>query len=101
MSNVQAEAAALMRCAHAALEAAASSPCRSPYCECEQGKCTHPGFFDCRGAQSDCKAPVEAELREALLVLSDRLIATSTRPAHTKALLASLSRPSSGPAVAG
>lgn len=23
-------------------------PCRSPYCECEQGKCTHPGFFDAR-----------------------------------------------------
>jgi flavin-dependent thymidylate synthase len=24
-------------------------PCRSPYCECEPGKCTHPGFFDARG----------------------------------------------------
>jgi hypothetical protein len=24
-------------------------PCRSPYCECDVGKCTHPGFFDCRG----------------------------------------------------
>lgn len=26
-------------------------PCRSPYCECEQGKCTHPGFYDARGEQ--------------------------------------------------
>jgi len=24
-------------------------PCRSPYCECEVGKCTHPGFYECRG----------------------------------------------------
>ena len=24
-------------------------PCRSPYCECEVGKCTHPGFYDARG----------------------------------------------------
>jgi len=26
-------------------------PCRSPYCECEKGKCTHPGFFDARGSK--------------------------------------------------
>lgn len=24
-------------------------PCHSPYCECEVGKCTHPGYFDARG----------------------------------------------------
>ena len=23
-------------------------PCRSPYCECEAGKCTHPGCYDAR-----------------------------------------------------
>lgn len=23
-------------------------PCRSPYCECDHGKCTHPGFYDAR-----------------------------------------------------
>lgn len=23
-------------------------PCRSPYCECSQGACTHPGFYDAR-----------------------------------------------------
>lgn len=27
-------------------------PCRSPYCECEQGKCTHPGCYDAR-SESD------------------------------------------------
>ncbi len=25
-------------------------PCRSPYCECDVGHCTHPGFYDARGA---------------------------------------------------
>lgn len=24
-------------------------PCRSPYCECDVGKCTHPGCYDSRG----------------------------------------------------
>ena len=24
-------------------------PCRSPYCECDRGKCSHPGFYDARG----------------------------------------------------
>jgi hypothetical protein len=23
-------------------------PCRSPYCECSQGQCSHPGCFDAR-----------------------------------------------------
>ena len=23
-------------------------PCRSPYCECDSGECTHPGFYDAR-----------------------------------------------------
>lgn len=23
-------------------------PCRSSYCECDSGKCTHPGFYDAR-----------------------------------------------------
>lgn len=27
----------------------ATKPCRSPYCECDAGKCTHPGFYDARG----------------------------------------------------
>lgn len=25
-----------------------SQPCRSPYCECAPGQCTHPGFYDAR-----------------------------------------------------
>lgn len=24
-------------------------PCRSPYCECTVGHCTHPGCYDARG----------------------------------------------------
>lgn len=23
-------------------------PCKSPYCECDEGKCSHPGFYDAR-----------------------------------------------------
>lgn len=26
----------------------AQRPCRSPYCECEPGKCTHPSCYDAR-----------------------------------------------------
>lgn len=26
-------------------------PCKSPYCECDIGKCTHPGFYDARGTE--------------------------------------------------
>ncbi len=26
----------------------APKPCRSPYCECELGKCCHTGFYDAR-----------------------------------------------------
>lgn len=26
----------------------AQRPCNSPYCECEPGKCSHPGCYDDR-----------------------------------------------------
>lgn len=26
-----------------------TKPCHSPYCECEAGRCTYPGFYDARG----------------------------------------------------
>jgi hypothetical protein len=26
-------------------------PCKSPYCECDVGKCSHPGFYDARGEE--------------------------------------------------
>jgi hypothetical protein len=32
-------------------------PCRSPYCECEAGKCTHPGFHDARHLSMSPTAP--------------------------------------------
>jgi hypothetical protein len=31
-------------------------PCRSPYCECAEGKCTHPGFYDARGSSEPTTA---------------------------------------------
>jgi hypothetical protein len=30
-------------------ELAPLRPCRSPYCECTAGQCTHPGCYDARG----------------------------------------------------
>lgn len=30
-------------------EPAPKRPCRSPYCECSPGQCTHPGCYDARG----------------------------------------------------
>lgn len=39
-------------------------PCRSPYCECEPGKCTHPGCFDARHvpAPPEVQAATDAAL---------------------------------------
>lgn len=28
--------------------AATLKPCKSPYCECDEGKCSHSGFYDAR-----------------------------------------------------
>src|SRR6185312_124007 len=42
------------------------SPCRSPYCECAEGKCTHPGFYDARGEEQGGAAG-EPKSLEALL----------------------------------
>lgn len=38
-------------------------PCRSPYCECDPGKCTHPGCYDARGVTE----PDEVEKSKAYL----------------------------------
>jgi len=35
----------------------ALKPCRSPYCECDQGACTHPGFYDARGEAAPSQEP--------------------------------------------
>jgi len=44
-------------------------PCRSPYCECEVGKCTHPGFFDARGDMTNYE--LMQKLTKAQELLSD------------------------------
>lgn len=31
-----------------AQESVALKPCRSPYCECDVGECSHPGCYDAR-----------------------------------------------------
>lgn len=41
----------------AALAQPALKPCRSPYCECTEGECTHPGFYDARGTTPQESAP--------------------------------------------
>jgi hypothetical protein len=34
-------------------------PCRSPYCECTPGTCSHPGCYDARGEPFKHPAPAE------------------------------------------
>jgi hypothetical protein len=34
-------------------------PCRSPYCECTPGTCSHPGCYDARSEQFKHPAPVQ------------------------------------------
>jgi len=34
-------------------------PCRSPYCECTPGTCSHPGCYDARSEPFEHPAPVE------------------------------------------
>lgn len=34
---------------HGCVPKQALKPCRSPYCECDHGKCSHPGCYDARG----------------------------------------------------
>jgi hypothetical protein len=46
---------AMMKAVKAEANAAADQPdalrpCRSPYCECAPGECTHPGCYDARAA---------------------------------------------------
>jgi hypothetical protein len=40
-----------------------TKPCHSPYCECQPGRCTHPGFHDARAEPLDLK-PVKRKKRE-------------------------------------
>ena len=34
-------------------------PCRSPYCECTPGTCSHPGCYDARSEPFEHPAPVQ------------------------------------------
>lgn len=55
-----------MRVAIAHLQQEAARPCRSPYCECEMGQCTHPGCYDARHLPV-----VTAEMVQALRAKTD------------------------------
>jgi hypothetical protein len=49
------------------VEPAPAQPCRSPYCECDAGKCTHPGFYDARhepAPAQDEREAFEAAMRK-------------------------------------
>jgi len=41
------------------LQPQAQKPCRSPYCECVPGTCSHPGCYDARSEPFEHLAPVE------------------------------------------
>lgn len=38
-------------------------PCRSPYCECEAGACTHPGCYDARHEHVNSPAPLDLRMK--------------------------------------
>lgn len=44
-----------------AKEQPALRPCRSPYCECSVGQCSHPGFYDARGEPLPPAPPPECQ----------------------------------------
>jgi hypothetical protein len=48
-------------------------PCRSPYCECAVGKCSHPGCYDARGEEFPLdwkwhQAPVKTQWGDEMVV---------------------------------
>lgn len=43
----------------------APKPCRSPYCECSEGKCTHPGMYDAREGARTGKSAILRSFAEA------------------------------------
>jgi hypothetical protein len=48
-------------------------PCRSPYCECTPGTCSHPGCYDARGEawEAEQKALAQQAIKCATETLSD------------------------------
>jgi len=48
LTDAETDASASVAGLIAAPAAPTTHPCRSPYCECDRGKCTHPGFHDAR-----------------------------------------------------
>lgn len=50
----------------------ATKPCRSPYCECDEGKCTHPGYHDARGELPQPPAPTALKLKSLYVIGSLR-----------------------------
>lgn len=56
----------------------ALKPCRSPYCECTVGQCTHPGCYDARHEAFTPPADEQEEIaraEEAIDVLKQALAA--------------------------
>jgi hypothetical protein len=50
-------------------------PCRSPYCECTVGECSHPGCYDARGEEFPLnwkwhQAPVKTQWGDEMVVAS-------------------------------
>jgi hypothetical protein len=48
-------------------------PCRSPYCECDIGKCTRPGFYDARGTSVQQEPDMRHPKIQALIGARARL----------------------------
>ena len=53
---------ALRTAIEAALAQPVVKPCHSPYCECAEGKCTHPGCYDVRHEPFEFPEPTPEQL---------------------------------------
>ena len=66
----------------------AKKPCRSPYCECAVGACTHPGFYDARGSQPEQRKPLTEEevvasmRRTGLSIITNKELAIAMKAAR-------------------
>jgi hypothetical protein len=58
-------------------------PCRSPYCECTPGTCSHPGCYDARSEPFKHPAPVQ-EPDDSLLLCASDLEQSATYDNHVE-----------------
>lgn len=71
-------------------EVGALKPCRSPYCECSENKCTHPGMYDARDSHGPTGPSLHEQLANAIQEGNIDLVRSlAEKYGHKEALMAS------------